>query len=203
MRISTVKLHVRYLVQTCQSIAIRTNSAHTDAYLSGSLHQLVRKTDIANTASGQQEVHFTRPKISMLRKWDLTYTKELQEISGVHFSTAQINPFAVKILCPLSTYLTSPIIFTSSRPYQSGSYTSWRDSVSFFEASCIPEIRQTEEHITANYKKRLLNILILTHMYPLYYSLWHVENIVFKSWNKTFIFTQLPQVNKKCPSQKD
>lgn len=57
----------------------------------------VHKTDIANAASGQQEVHFTRP-VTMLRQQDLTCKEELRVIWDVQFSyTAYINRFAAKI----------------------------------------------------------------------------------------------------------
>lgn len=44
----------------------------TLSYLSGSFYQLVHTTDTASAASGQQEPHFTRSIIYMLRKQDLT-----------------------------------------------------------------------------------------------------------------------------------
>lgn len=108
------------MAQTGPSDALRTSSGHSNADLRRSLCQLLCKTGNANRAPSQQEVHFTRPIISMLRKFNFSHNIEVREISDVFFSLiAQTIRFAVETLLLSSfyiSYLTNHFHIFSSIP---------------------------------------------------------------------------------------
>lgn len=112
-----MKLHVRYLVQTWQSVAIRTDSANSDTDLSGSLQQQAHKIDTANAVFGQQEVHFTKQIISML-KTGFNVQLRIKRNFRCTLLNSSDNPFTAKILLSFiySSYLPDHFHIFSSIP---------------------------------------------------------------------------------------